>query len=272
MVDPSTPLLGAEFQLMLRLSTGSFQMLMEDVLASNIRFFKSTVMDGLDKSSFAAPLLLPLKKLTYGVPHNIFSINYFQMSPQCAKDGCFKEFDKAMKRIYMKEFLRLPPAADLKNIVTLHQSVHIVNGLLGSLDCTHTFWKNCPKAWQGSYKGKESKPCIVLENVSDYGWFLWHALYGHTGTLNDTTILSFSPLISRLTDGTFHQVEEEAGVIPFKIMDEEFTKVFFLLMVSTHPTADLQWESKSLLPGKKRTIHHGRKESGKMWRGGLLIY
>jgi hypothetical protein len=127
-----------------------------------------------------------------------------------------------MKRIYMKEFLRLPTPTDLKNIVKLHQSAHSVNGLvLGSLECTHTFWKNCSKALQGLYKGKESKPLIVLEALADYRLFLWHPLYGYTLTLNDT-ILSLSPLMSRLTDGTFHQLEEETGVAPFEIMDGEF--------------------------------------------------
>jgi hypothetical protein len=37
--------------------------------------------------------------------------------------------------------------------------------------------------------------------------------------------------MSRLTNGTFHQVEEEAGVVPFQIMEEEFTKGFFLVDV-----------------------------------------
>jgi hypothetical protein len=35
--------------------------------------------------------------------------------------------------------------------------------------------------------------------------------------------------MSRLTDGTYHQLEEEAGVIPLEIVDEECTKVFFLV-------------------------------------------
>jgi hypothetical protein len=71
------------------------------------------VRDGLDKSSLASYLLLPLKTLAYGVPSHIF-IDFFQMSPQYARDCC-KEFDKAMNRIYM-EFLRLPSATDLKNL------------------------------------------------------------------------------------------------------------------------------------------------------------
>jgi hypothetical protein len=49
-----------------------------------------------------------------------------------------KEFDKAMRSIYMKEFLRLPTATDLKNIVKLHKSVHSIDEMIGSLDCRHT--------------------------------------------------------------------------------------------------------------------------------------
>jgi hypothetical protein len=81
-MDSSTPLLGAEFQLTFRqASRGHFQVLMEEVMASNTRVFKSTVRDGLDKSSLATRLLLPLKSLAYGVPPHTF-IDYFQMSPQ----------------------------------------------------------------------------------------------------------------------------------------------------------------------------------------------
>jgi hypothetical protein len=49
-----TSLFGVEFKLMFRLSRGCFQVLMEDVMASNISFFKSTVRDGFDRSSLAA--------------------------------------------------------------------------------------------------------------------------------------------------------------------------------------------------------------------------
>jgi hypothetical protein len=79
---------------------------MEDVMTSNVSFFKSTVRNGVDKSSLAARLLLPLKSLAYGVPpHTV--IDYLQMSPQYVRDCC-KEFDKAVRSIYIKEFLRLP--------------------------------------------------------------------------------------------------------------------------------------------------------------------
>jgi hypothetical protein len=77
----------------------------------------------------------------------------------------------------------------------------------------HTYWKNCPVAWQGSYQGKEGKPTIVLEAISDYHLWFWHASYGYAGTLNDRTILNLSPLLQSLIDGTFKSLEEAAKVV-----------------------------------------------------------
>jgi hypothetical protein len=135
--------------------------------------------------------------------------------------------------LYTEEFLRCPTKEDLKNITKLLQVVHGTEGLLGSLDCTHTFWKNSPKGWQGSYKGKEAKPTIVMEAMSDYNLFFWHASYGYTGTLNDISILSLSPLLDRMVSGELHRLEEESGVAPFQIGKDRFS-LLFILVLSCH--------------------------------------
>jgi hypothetical protein len=90
-------------------------------------------------------------------------------------------------------------------------------------------WKNCPKGWQGSYKGKERKPSISLEGICDYHKFVWHASYGYAGTLNDINILNLSPFHERMLDGTFDRLEEDAGVVPCNILEEEFNKLFILV-------------------------------------------
>ena len=38
--------------------------------------------------------------------------------------------------------------------------------MLGSLDCMHWTWKNCPKAWHGQYCGKGGDATIVFEAVA----------------------------------------------------------------------------------------------------------
>ncbi len=73
----------------------------------------------------------------------------------------------------MKDYLRVPDEVDLHNINELHRHVHGVDSMLGSLDCTDTIWKNCSKAWAGSYQGKENNHSIVLEGILDY-----HMIFG----------------------------------------------------------------------------------------------
>lgn len=225
--DLATPLLGAEFKAMFRVSRSRFQVLLEDIGASEIRFYqKKKNLDVDEQASLEAKLLLPIKTLAYGVPPHTF-IDYFQMSPEYARECC-RQFDIAVKKIYAQEYLRLPTSDDLRSILQLHRHVHQVDGLFGSLDCSHTIWKNCPKAWAGSYTGKPGSPSIILEAVVDYHMFFWHASYGYTGNIGDLNVLAQSPLLERMVDGSFHTLENEASVVPFKIGDQEFTKCFIL--------------------------------------------
>jgi Plant transposon protein len=181
-----TPIFGAEFKWMFRICRSRFQVLLEDIIGSQHPFFTPSLQDGYERCSIEARLLLLLKTFAYGVLHHTFT-DYFQMSRQYASDCC-KHFAVLVLRRYTQEFLRCPTEDDLRKITKLHKQVHGVDGMLGSLDCTHTFWKNCPKGWQGSYKGKEGKPTIAMEAMADYQVFFWHASYGYTGTLNDISI------------------------------------------------------------------------------------
>ena len=116
-------------------------------------------------------------------------------------------FDVAINTIYMEEYLRKPTVSDLRAILQLHRQVHKVDGMLGSIDCSHTTWKNCPTAWQGSYKGKEKKPSIVMEAICDYHLWFWQVSYGYAGYLNNLNILSLSPFLESLIDGSFEELE-----------------------------------------------------------------
>ena len=217
-----------QFDMMFRISKTRFQCIMEDFGAAGLKYYLNTTdAAGKEGASFEARLLLPLKTLAYGVAPHTFC-DYFQMSPGFARDCC-KKFDKSMLEVYQKEYLRLPTPEDLKAIYKLHKSVHKVDGMFGSLDCCHTTWKNCPKAWQGSYKGKEKKSTIVLEAICDHHLWFWHISYGYAGTLNDKNILNLSPFLGSLVNGKFVELEGEAGVIPFQVHDEEFNKLFVLV-------------------------------------------
>jgi hypothetical protein len=159
-------------------------------------------------------------------PHTF--TDYFQMSRVHARDCCL-EFDKAICQLYVGEYMRAPTANDLKNISKLHKIKHGVPGMFGSLDCMHTHWKNCPKAWQGNFKGKEKLCTLVLEGACDYNLWFWHAFYGCAGSFNDLNVLALSCLLKVFLDGSFQGLEEAAGVIPFDIKGDVFREMFLLV-------------------------------------------
>lgn len=219
---------GIHFEMMFRISKERYLRLEKEILADPLdSFFPRKFDKGTQKwgASTQAKILLPLKTMAYGVPPHCFT-DYFQMSPSMAR-SCCQHFRKIIKRLYEGEYLRLPDKDDMKAIYDLHLSQHKVPGMFGSLDCMHTWWKNCPMAWQGAYKGKEKKPTIVLEAACDYNLWFWHASYGHAGTNNDISIFNLSPLLENMLNGVFHELESD--ITPFTINGEIFSRMFLLV-------------------------------------------
>ncbi len=91
-------------------------------------------------ASVEAKVLLPLKSLAYGVAPHSFA-DYFQVSQLMVARECVKQLIKVIPYLLysQQEYLRLPTPADLKNITALHELVHGVPGMVGSLiDCMQT--------------------------------------------------------------------------------------------------------------------------------------
>ena len=67
-------------------------------------------------------------------------------------------------------------------------------------------WKNCPKAWQGSYKGNKGT-AVVLEAVCSHDLWIWHYHFGVPGACNDVNVLQRSHLLDPFINGTAPRVE-----------------------------------------------------------------
>jgi hypothetical protein len=118
-----------------------------------------------------------------------------------------------------------------------------VNGMFGLLDCIQTGWKNCAKAWQASSKTRKESggPTVVLEALSDFILWFWHALFGYAGSLNDLNILNLSPFLENLNilnlspfleilvDGTFLELVKNCGKNPYKVNGNVFHRIFVLV-------------------------------------------
>uniref|UniRef100_A0A0D3C2S7 DDE Tnp4 domain-containing protein n=1 Tax=Brassica oleracea var. oleracea TaxID=109376 RepID=A0A0D3C2S7_BRAOL len=94
-------------------------------------------------------------------------------------------------------------------------------GMIGSIDCMHWEWKNCPTAWKGQYSRGSGKPTIVLEAVASYDLWIWHAFFGPPGTLNDINVLDRSPVFDDIING-------QASQVIFSINGREYHLAYYL--------------------------------------------
>jgi hypothetical protein len=94
-------------------------------------------------------------------------------------------------------------------------------GMLGSVDCMHWRWKNCPKAWHGQYCGKSHDPTIILEAVTSRDLWIWHCYFGLPGSLNDINVLQRSHIFSNL-------VSDQAPACNYTVNGHEYNMGYYL--------------------------------------------
>ena len=97
---------------------------------------------------------------------------YVRISESSASD-CLNHFCKAVIKCFGVKYLRAPTVADLQRILQ-ESAKRGFPGVLGSIDCYNWRWKNCPRAWKGSFKGIKDTS-IVLEGGVSYDLWFWHA-------------------------------------------------------------------------------------------------
>ncbi|KAL6560495.1 hypothetical protein OROGR_004054 [Orobanche gracilis] len=94
-------------------------------------------------------------------------------------------------------------------------------GMLGSIDCMHWEWKNCPTQWSGMYTGKCGKPTIILEAIASSDIWIWHAFFGLSGADNDKNVLDRSPLLNEIVEG-------QAAPVKFCINGHNYDMGYYL--------------------------------------------
>ncbi|XP_071694270.1 uncharacterized protein [Rutidosis leptorrhynchoides] len=143
------------------------------------------------------------------------------MGEQTAYD-CLNNYCKCVFHLYTTEYLRKPTAQDVRRLTAKHAQIHDFPGMLGSLNCRHWRWRNCPQWWKGHYtRGDHGYPSIMFEAVASYdGWF-WHAYFGPVGSNNDINVLNQSDLFTELLAG-------EAPPCTFTVNGCTFTNGYYL--------------------------------------------
>ena len=105
--------------------------------------------------------LSPLQKMTsamrilsYGAAADAVD-DYIRIGESTAIQS-LQQFCNSVIEIFGVEYLRSPTPTDIARLLAIGE-VWGFPSMLGSLDCMHWEWKNCPKAWQGQYVGHQKK-------------------------------------------------------------------------------------------------------------------
>ena len=94
-------------------------------------------------------------------------------------------------------------------------------GMLGSIDCTHWEWKNCPMPWQGQFQDRHGHRSVIAEAIAGHDMYFWHVFVGCPGSLNDLNVMGTSTLASSYMNSA-------AASTKFTVGDTEFEGAFFL--------------------------------------------
>ena len=82
-------------------------------------------------------------------------------------------------------------------------------GCLGSIDCVHLVWNNCPVGITSQCKGKEKCPTVAFQVVVTHTRKIISKSQAFYGTVNDKTICHYDPVVKKLVDGV-HGLEKIA--------------------------------------------------------------
>ncbi|GAA0150709.1 hypothetical protein LIER_09587 [Lithospermum erythrorhizon] len=137
-----------------------------------------------------------IRMLAYGMPGDACN-EYVKIGASTAIE-CLKEFCKGVIHLYEGIYLRKPNTEDLERLLRVAEDRGFP-GMIGSIDCMHWEWRNCPVGWQGQFRGgHQGAATIILEAVSSFDLWIWHVFFGLPGTLNDINVLDRSPVFDDL--------------------------------------------------------------------------
>ena len=103
-----------------------------------------------------------------------------------------------------------------------HEEKHSFPGMIGSIDCMHWEWSNCPTAWRGQYtRGDHGHPTVALQAICSQDLWVWSAFFGSVGSNNDINVLKASPVLE-------HYINRNIAVFPFVANEAEYEHGYYL--------------------------------------------
>ncbi|XP_018487830.2 uncharacterized protein LOC108858395 [Raphanus sativus] len=173
-------------------------------LSTEVPYFQATE-DAAGRRS-----LSPLQKCTAAIRQLAYgggadTVDEYVRLGETTARKCLHKFTAGIIHLFGDQYLRRPTPEDLDRLLRDGEERGFP-GMVGSIDCMHWEWKNCPTSWRGMYSRGTGKPTMVLEAVASHDLWIWHAFFGAPGTMDDLNILDQSPVFDDIVEGIAPQV------------------------------------------------------------------
>jgi len=207
-----------QFRCRYRMCRPLFETILADLVEHNPFFTQSR--DCLNVRGFTGTqkLCVALKMIATGSTADSLDEHY-RMSARVVRD-CLTQFCSSIVGLYEARYLSPPTAEEMKQVL-IENSARGFPGMLGSLDCMHWEWRNCPSAWKGAYTGRSGTPSVILEAVADRNYRISHYFFGMAGSFNDINVLNNSTLFDDLRNGSTPSVQ-------FDINNRSYSQGYYL--------------------------------------------
>ncbi|XP_028100699.1 uncharacterized protein LOC114300042 [Camellia sinensis] len=169
--------------------------------------------------SFLQKMIVARRMLVYGIAAD--SVNdYVRIGENIAIES-LQRFVRTVVTIFSDVYLGTPNKDDIAKLLEVGKN-HGFPRMLRSIDCMHWKWKNCPTTWIGMYCGHIHEPTIILETVTFYDLWIWHAFFGLSRSHNDISVLECSSVFFLLAEGRAPQVN-------YSINGNDYTMGYYLV-------------------------------------------
>ena len=212
----------ADFERRFRLPRAVFNQIYNQLYGSGC-FTQHYMLDGRPGINPLVRLVACFRKIAYGDADDREDENLC-LSESVLHES-FEQFLSLIKQHFAKDYLNRQPSSSEKEHALKKNAARNFPGCFASWDCKHFNWENCPKAWEGQFRGKEGVTTLVLEAICDPDLYIWFFFFGQPGTLNDINILDKSSIVGAMVNGSF----DFSCPAPYKIGPNWRDYMYFLV-------------------------------------------
>jgi hypothetical protein len=169
---PTNPIFDAQrFWRRYRMSRKLFLTILNGVRAHDSYFTARPDATGKLGFTFYQKSSAAIRMLAYGVVGDLID-EYLRMSESTCLESMYKFYNTVIA-VFGTVYLREATIEDTARLLLVIEERGFLR-MIGSIDCMHWEWKNCPFAWQGQYSGHAEGFTVIHEVMASQDLWIWH--------------------------------------------------------------------------------------------------